>query len=322
MNLLYLSRDDVQSLGLPMEDIICALEEVFVEKGVGRVEMPPKPGIHPMPDAFIHAMPAFVPKTGAAGVKWVSGFPQNMARGMPYISGLLILNDPDTGVPICIMDCTWITAKRTGAATAVAAKRLARPDSGCVAILGCGVQGRSNLEALKAVFPGIRRVQAYDVNRAAAEAFCAESKTSTGCEALLCTQPRQACADADIIVTAGPILKDPDPVIRRSWIKPGTFLSPVDFDSYLAPDVFAAASRVVTDDMAQQEYYRKIGYFQNIRQPDGDLGQLLTGTIAGRTNADEITIALNLGIALEDMATAVLAYRAAERKGAGIVLPL
>lgn len=322
MKLLYLSRDDVQSLGLPMADIIRALEEVFVEKGVGRVEMPPKPGIHPLPDAFIHAMPAYIPKMGAAGVKWVSGFPQNMARGLPYIGGLLILNDPDTGFPVCVMDCTWITAKRTGAATAVAAKRLARPDASTVAILGCGVQGRSNLEALKAVFPRICRVQAYDVNRSAAEAFCADAGAAYGCEAVTVLQPRQACADADIIVTAGPILKDPEPVIHRAWIRPGTFLSPVDFDSYLAPDVFAAASRVITDDQAQQEYYRKIGYFQKIRQPDGDLGQLLTGTIAGRTNADEITIALNLGIALEDMATAVLVLQAARNQAVGTELPL
>ena len=102
-----------------MSQVIRALEDVFIEKGNHRVEMPPKPGIHPCPDAFIHAMPAYVPAMGAAGVKWVSGFPQNMPKNLPYISGLLILNDPETGIPVCVMDCTWITAKRTGAATGV-----------------------------------------------------------------------------------------------------------------------------------------------------------------------------------------------------------
>src|SRR5437016_10094428 len=118
--MLYLSRADVIKAGLAMEDIISAVEAVFVEKGNGRVEMPPKPGIHPLPDAFIHAMPAYIPSMKSAGLKWVSGFPQNQARGLPYINGLMILNDPTTGVPVSVMDCTWITAQRTGAATAVA----------------------------------------------------------------------------------------------------------------------------------------------------------------------------------------------------------
>ena len=145
---LYLSRSDVERINIPMRDIIDALDDMFKEKGNGRVEMPPKPGIHTRPDAFIHAMPAYIPSTEAAGMKWVSGYPENQGKGLPYITGLLILNDADTGVPIAVMDATWITAMRTGAATAVAAKYLARPGSSSVGILACGVQGRTNLEAL------------------------------------------------------------------------------------------------------------------------------------------------------------------------------
>src|SRR5260370_7890576 len=86
-------------------------------------------------------------------MKWVGGYRENSKRGLPYVTGLLILNDPETGVPIALMDCTWITAQRTGAATAVAARYLAGSESSSVGILGCGVQGRSNLEALKVLFP-------------------------------------------------------------------------------------------------------------------------------------------------------------------------
>ena len=106
-----------------MPDVIAALEAMFREKGAGRVEMPPKPGIHPRADAFIHAMPAYIPALGAAGIKWVSGYPDNQANGLPYIAGLLILNDPETGVPLAVMDAPWITAQRTGAATAGPAPR-------------------------------------------------------------------------------------------------------------------------------------------------------------------------------------------------------
>ena len=149
--LLYLSQSDVISLGLTMPEIIDTVEAAFREKGHGDVEMPPKPGIHTRADAFIHAMPAYIKKTRAAGVKWIAGYPENTARGLPYISGLLILNDPDTGLPLAVMDAAWITAMRTAAATAVAAKYLSRPDVKSLAILGCGVQGKSNTDALMSV---------------------------------------------------------------------------------------------------------------------------------------------------------------------------
>ena len=106
-SLLYLSREDVEATHLPMLEVIDALETMFKEKGDGRTEMPPKPGIHPRADSFIHAMPAYIPGLQSAGIKWVSGYPGNREKGLPYISGLIILNDPDTGVPIAVMDCTW-----------------------------------------------------------------------------------------------------------------------------------------------------------------------------------------------------------------------
>ncbi len=162
--LLYLSQDDVKAVGLTMAEIIDALEIAFREKGRGNTEMPPKPGIHPGGgDNFIHAMPAYIPAMKAAGVKWVSGFPGNHKMGLPYITGLLILNDPETGLPISVMDCIWITAMRTGAASALSARYLARPESSVIGILACGVQGRTNLEAMDVLFP-IKRVMAYDVD--------------------------------------------------------------------------------------------------------------------------------------------------------------
>jgi ornithine cyclodeaminase/alanine dehydrogenase-like protein (mu-crystallin family) len=149
---LYLSRQDIETLQISISQIIEILLEMFLEKGMGRVEMPPKPGIHTKKDAFIHAMPAYIPGMQAAGMKWVSGYPENQSKGLPYITGLLIMNDPETGIPYAVMDCTWITAMRTGAATAVAAKYLARKESSSVGIIACGVQGRSNLEALACIY--------------------------------------------------------------------------------------------------------------------------------------------------------------------------
>lgn len=318
---LYLSRADVETVALPMPEILDALEEAFEEKGEGRVEMPPKPGIHPKPDAFIHAMPAYIPSLGSAGLKWVSGFPQNQERGLPYISGLLLLNDPETGFPIAIMDCTWITAMRTGAATAIAATRLARPDSKTLGILACGVQGRSNLEALSCRFE-LEHVKAYDTAPEVAKRFAEEMSQQVDVEIEVVGSVPDAVKGLDMVVTSGPILKEPTPVIEAGWLAPGAFASPVDFDSYWQGPALAEIDKLATDDHAQLGYYREQGYFKDTPAPYADLGELVCGTKPGRESDDERTMSINLGLALEDMATAIRIYSAARARGVGTLLPL
>lgn len=319
-SILYLTDADVARVGLDMSTIIDLLDVAFREKGEGRVEMPPKPGIHTQPDAFIHAMPAYIPSMRSAGLKWVSGYPNNQARGLPYISGLLVLNDVDTGLPYAIMDCAWITAYRTGAATALAARHLARPDSRSVGIVACGVQGRTNLEALKAVLP-IERAYAYDVNAAVQARFARDMADLLGVEVVEVSSPREAVVESDIVVTSGPILKTPTPVIAAEWLRPGTFASAVDFDSYFTGAALRAFDRLTTDDHAQFHYYKKAGYFQQTPDPDADLGEIVTGRKPGRSSPEERTLAINLGLALDDMAVAPEIHRRAQAQGIGLHLP-
>ncbi len=319
--LLYLSRADVEKVALPMEKVIELVESAFREKGLGKVEMPPKPGIHTRKDAFIHAMPAYIPAMNSAGMKWVGGYPENYKKGLPYISGLLILNDPETGLPISVMDCTWITAMRTGAASAVAAKYLARPDSEVMGVLGCGVQGRTNLLAMSRLFP-IKRVHAYDIRPEATERYREEMEEALGVEVVVVGEPKAAVVDADIVVTAGPILKHPTPVIEKGWLKPGGFASPVDFDSYWKPEALAEADKYATDDKSQYFYYRTVGYFRQSPDPYADLGEIVTGQAPGRETPEERTISMNLGLALDDMAVAPEIYRRAKEQGIGTWLPL
>jgi ornithine cyclodeaminase/alanine dehydrogenase-like protein (mu-crystallin family) len=319
--LLYLSRADVASTGVTMKEIIDALEIAFREHGEGRVEMPPKPGVHTQPDAFIHAMPAYIPALKSVGMKWVSGYPENYKRGLPYITGLLILNDVETGIPLAVMDCTWITAMRTGAATAVAAKYLARPESESVGILGCGVQGRSNLEALRVLFP-IQRVVAYDVVPAQAERFALFARERFGVEVTIAQQPRAAVDGLDIIVTAGPILHKPHATIKAGWLSDGAFASLVDFDSYWDGAAMREASKFCTDDIPQFEHYRTLGYFQDTPPIYATVGELVAGKKRGRENAQEKTMTCNLGLALDDMATAPMVYQRAVERGMGTWLEL
>ena len=304
-----------------MAEIIAALEGMFREKAEGRVEMPPKIGIHTMPDAFIHAMPASIPARKAAGMKWVGGYPDNSKRGLPYVTGLLILNDPETGIPVALMDCTWITAQRTGAATAVAAKYLARSESSAVGILGCGVQGRSNLEALNVFFP-LKKAYAYDKHADRAARYAEEMSRHLGIDVVPVSDPKQAVVASDMVVTAGPILRTPRATIQSDWFREGAFASLVDFDSYWHPDVLHEADKFCTDDVPQLHHYRDLGYFQNIPAIYADLGELVTGRKAGREQPEERTIACNLGLALDDIAVAPLICERALEKGIGTWLPL
>jgi ornithine cyclodeaminase/alanine dehydrogenase len=320
--LLYLSQADVEAVGVTMAEIIEALEIAFHEKGKGQVEMPPKPGIHPGGgDNFIHAMPAYIPTMESAGLKWVSGFPDNQKRGLPYITGLVILNDTETGLPISVMDCVWITGMRTGAATAVAAKYLARPESSVVGMLGCGVQGRSNVEALNALFP-LERVMAYDVDAEAATRYADEMETRFGLEVTVVNTPRKAVSGCDLVVTAGPILKKPHQTIQAGWLDQGAFASLVDFDSYWHPKAMEEVDKFCTDDLPQLRHYQQVGYFQEIPPVHADLGELASGQKPGRETQTERSMTANLGLAMDDMAVAPLIYKRAVKKGIGTWLPL
>ncbi|MGB2895434.1 MAG: ornithine cyclodeaminase family protein [Anaerolineales bacterium] len=319
--LLYLSREDVESVDLDVNTIIDLLEIAFREKGEGKVEMPPKPGIHTQPDAFIHAMPAFIPSLKSAGIKWVSGYPQNQERGLPYITGLLVLNDVETGIPYAVMDCVWITAYRTGAATALAAKYLARPESEVAGILACGVQGRTNLEALAAIFD-IKRAYAYDINREVQDRYKQEMSAKLGIEIIGVDEPEEAVIDADLVVTSGPILEHPTPTIRKGWLRPGCFGSAVDFDSYWYPEAMAEMDKISTDDHSQYKYYASVGYFKHTPQPYADLGEIVVGKKEGRENELERILAINLGLAIDDMAVAPEIYRRAIDRGIGTQLDL
>jgi ornithine cyclodeaminase/alanine dehydrogenase len=321
-DVLYLSRADIERLSISMKDVIRVVEEAFLEKAAGRTEVPPKPGIHPEKDAFIHAMPAYIPKMESAGVKWVSGFPDNPKHGLPYISGLLILNDSKTGFPTCIMDCTWVTAKRTGAATAVAAKHLAREGSKVLGILGCGAQGRSNLEALSETCKGLEEVKAYDVSEENLQKYVEEMAARHGLKIVPAGSPRKAVENCDIVVTAGPILKHPKPVIEASWFKKGGFTCPLDFDSYWKPEAMHSMDKFCTDDVEQLRYYQRQGYFSDIPEVYTELCEIVSGKMCGREGSKERIMSMHLGLAIEDMATATLVYEKAKKSKVGTKLPL
>jgi len=190
-----------------------------------------------------------------------------------------------------------------------------------VGILGCGVQGRTNLEALNCLFP-VKRVFAYDLVPGVSERYAQEMAGRFGIEVTPVQDPREAVTGCDMVVTAGPILHTPHATIKAGWLDAGAFASMVDYDSFWDGAALQEVDKFCTDDVPQLEYYRSIGYFQSIPPIHASLGELVTGQKPGRQSPEERTIGCNLGLALDDMATAPIVYRRAVEKGIGTWLPL
>jgi ornithine cyclodeaminase/alanine dehydrogenase len=190
-----------------------------------------------------------------------------------------------------------------------------------VGVLGCGVQGRSNVEALKELFP-LEKVMAFDLDADAVKRYAKEVQSEFGLEVAVAKTPREAVSGCDIVVTAGPILKRPHATIQAGWLEEGAFASLVDFDSYWHPAALHEVSKFCTDDTPQFRLYQQVGHFGDITEVHADLGELATGRKPGRETASERTLAANLGLAIDDMAVAPLIYRGAVEKGIGTWLPL
>lgn len=306
--LTYMSRADVARALPSVEDQIDLVEKVYRAMAAGRVELPPKPGIHPRADSFIHAMPAYLADDDVAAIKWISGYPMNKNRGLPYISGLIVLNDPETGQPQCVMDGAEITAQRTAAASGVCVRHFAPGGWQTVALLGCGEQGRCHLRVLSALNPEAH-FRAYDL----------DPERSAGLPGRVTpvATPEEAVEGADIVVTAGPILTNPEPVITPAWLADSYLALPLDFDSYVHAEAVQDAGLFLVDDAGQFEYYRSLGHFQQWPDPVASVGEALRDA---RVSAGRV-VCCNLGVAAVDAAFAHAVRLAAEHDGELVHLP-
>ncbi len=308
MSLLYLRRDEVASLLPPISDQLDLVETTYRAVGDGRVELPPKPGIHPRKDAFIHAMPAYLRDEDVAALKWVAGYPANKQRGLPYISGLIVVNDAETGLPTAIMDGAEITAARTAAASGVCIRRWAPEGWSESAILGSGEQGRFHARVIGELNPGAQ-IRAYDPHPDRIETLAGNVTA--------CSEPAAAVEGADVIVTAGPIVEEPDSPLGRDWLGERWLGLPIDFDFYFSAEAVSSADLFLVDDVGQFEYYRSLGHFQAWPVPAGSVGEALA---AGR--AGEKVVCCNLGVGALDAAFAARVLSAAREQGLGTELEL
>ena len=319
--LLYLSRSDVESVGLSSAEIIDGVEQALREKALGRAQMPPKHWLTAGDRRFFSAMTSVLPAVGASACKWQSGSPDNARFGLPFITGLLILNDLETGAPLAVMDSTWLTAQRTAAATAVAARCLSDKPPETFAVLGCGVQARTNFEMLRLAFPGLSEIRAYDIASDATARYAEEMSARHGAHVKQCKSPREAIESADIIVTCGPITSSPNRVGELGWIKPGALVVTLDYDCYWKPEALGSADAIFTDDIPQLQHQRDYGYFGGVKAITGEVGDVLAGKVRGRVSKTAKMFSINMGIALEDVSVAQRIYLAARAQRRGTALP-
>jgi ornithine cyclodeaminase/alanine dehydrogenase-like protein (mu-crystallin family) len=317
--ILYLSGEQVSACAISPSDVNALVEASLLAKAGGRaVNWPTMTMPLPGGGRFV-AKGGVSEELGFAAIKWFAIKPGHRARGVQDHRPLLLLSDARGGAPVAVMEASWITAVRTAAISAVAAKHMARKDSRSVGFIACGAQARSHLAAFRATFQ-IERVIGFSRRRETAVRFCEEVRQG-GLAAEVAQDPRDAVAEADLIVTSVPPDSESNGFLDGDWVSPGTFAAMVDRGYSWKKSAFSVFNRIVTDDFALSGPggSERLNFEGKLA---GDLGQIVSGAVAGRRSDDERSAIAFSGIGLADAAVAIEVYGRARAKGLGFLLPL
>lgn len=322
---LILSDEEVKEL-LSMDEVMEAVEIAFREKGLGRVQMPPKIYLFfGRYNGDLRAMPSYLEEMDIAAVKVVNVHPENRERyNLPTVMATIILIDPRNGFPLAVMGGMTITNMRTGAVGGIAAKYLARRSSKIVGLIGAGAQARTQLAALLEIFESLEEVRVWSRIRETSEEFRKEMEAKYGdlCRIIPVERAEDAVRGADIVVTATP---SREPIVMSGWVSPGTHFNCIGADApgkqEIDPEILKRA-RIVVDDMEQAAHSGEINVPLSrgiISRSDvwAELGEVIVGKKPGRLSEDEITVFVSTGLAIQDAVTAHLVYRKAMERGIG-----
>lgn len=319
-----LAKNEVSRL-LSMEEAILAVEEAFGQYAKKNAHMPPKMYIDfKKYNGDLRVMPAYLDYGDVAGVKVVNVHPGNKAKNLPTVMATIVLNDPKTGFPLAVMDGTFITAMRTGAAAAVAAKYLAKENSDTAGLVGAGVQARTQLLALSKVLD-LRKVFVSDVNGDYADKFAKEMAELLGVK-ITVSSVKEAMA-ADVVSTVTPAHA---PVVQNSWVHEGTHINAIGADApgkeELDPQILRRA-KIVIDDWEQCTHSGEINVpiskgIISTKDIYSSLGEIVAGMKPGRQGEKEITVFDSTGLAIQDIATAKLVFEKAQKGKAGLNVEL
>lgn len=319
---LLLNEADVRAV-LPMGDVIEAMQAVLVQFSSGLVQQPLRTVLEVGSQrAFFGVMPAFIPNPPALGTKLVSVFGSNALEGLPTHLATIVLLDPQTGELMALLDGRYITEARTAAVSAVSTRWLANPEAGTLAIIGSGVQARSHLEALGHV-RALRGVRVWSPNRQRRDAFVREMQPLTSAPITAAGSARDALNGADLVVLA---TASREPVVQSAWIADGAHLCAVgacrpdqrETDTALMrrASLFVDSRTSALAEAGDIVLPIAEGAF-DATHILGELGELAAGRVEGRTSASDITLFKSLGMAVEDIAAAHIAFTRAAERGLG-----
>jgi alanine dehydrogenase len=322
---LLLSRQDVQGL-LTMPEAIQVVEEAFRQLALGNVIMPQRTAI---PIAQYHGvhlgMPAYIGgEREALALKIVTSYPDNPAKHrLPTTIGVLLLNDPQTGAPLAVMDAGYLTAVRTGAVSGVATKHLARRDARSVGVFGAGVQAQTQLVAVCAV-RDVESAKVYDRDIKHARTYAQEMGKRLNIPVTSVDDPRLAVEDMDVVILATSAAQ---PVLDGNWLAPGQHINGIGSHSPNTRELDTTAivrSKVVAD-MPEACWVEAGDLIIPLNEGaitkehiHAGLGQVVAGLRTGRENDQEITFFKSVGLALQDVSTGNFVYRKAVEVKVGI----
>ncbi|MCE8423747.1 MAG: alanine dehydrogenase [Candidatus Methanoperedens sp.] len=321
--ILWLNRKEVESL-LDMKGTLKVVEEAFRQHGEKKVQMPPKLYLYfKKHNGDLRTMPAFLEEQDITGVKIVNVHPDNPKIGLPTVMALVILNSTLTGAPVTIMDGTYLTDMRTGAAGGVAVKYLARRNSKTVGFVGTGNQAKSQLLAINEVLD-IEEVKAISASEKQTLTFRDDMQNKVNCDIVPEKSIKEVC-DCDILVTTTP---SREPIIMNDWIAEGTHINAIGADAAgkeeLDPLILKRA-RIIVDDIPQASHSGEVNVpiskkVMTVKDIAGELGEVIIGKKKGRTKDSDITVFDSTGLAIQDVATADMVYKKALKANLGMKL--
>jgi len=311
-----------------MSEAIRAVREAYIAFAKGRVKMPPVMHLDVSQyNGEVDIKSGYIEDLGLIGTKIASGFYENYKLGLPPGIAVIILMDLKTSMPVAIMDGTYVTAYRTGAAGAVAAKALARKDSNIIGVVGAGTQARMQVLALREVF-SLKKIKVWDINTTERDRYVEEMSEQLKIPIEPAEDIKNAVTETDIIVTVTPSRKA---LVMKEWIQEGVHINAIGADGpgkqELDPFIVKRADKVVVDSLNQ---CRIIGEIQHaladglITEDDvyAEIGKILIGEKIGRETNEEITLFDATGLAAQDIAAANIVYKQAKEKGIGRVVSL
>ena len=321
--MLVLNSNDVTQL-LDMDSCIDGVEQAFRARGEGRLARSSVAGLELLGGGLHAKLGALQLSRAYAVAKINANFPENPElRGLPTVQGVVVLFDAESGVPLACMDSVTITAVRTAAASAVAARHLALPDASSMTLIGCGIQARSHTRALGCVRP-IRRAVLFDSNHDAAKRLATELSETSGLDVAVATHLREAARASEIIVSSTP---SRSAFLDVADVKEGSFIAAVGADNEnkqeLTPALLRAAA-VVVDDLDQCSrigdlHHAISGGIMGREDVRGSLDQIVAGITRGRLDDREIIVFDSTGVAIEDVVAAAIVFEKAEQAGVGFV---